>query len=75
MIKYANFFFVVWQLRIHPESSHKEKFIKSFVMSCSYVVTRVKKNKMVSCRAPGCANWADKNSNIITLVTTIIMLL
>ena len=30
---------------------------------------------MVNCGAPGCTNRADKNSNIITLVTIIIMLL
>ena len=30
---------------------------------------------MVSCGAPGCTNQADKNSNILTLVTIIIMLL
>ena len=30
---------------------------------------------MVCCKAPGCAKWADKNSNVIMLVTIIIMLL
>ena len=30
---------------------------------------------MVSCRIPGCRSWAGKNSNIITLVTIIMMLL
>ena len=30
----------------------------------------VKKDKMVSCRAPGCADGADKNSN--TIAVTII---
>ena len=30
---------------------------------------------MASCGAPGCKNRADKNSNIITLVTIILMLL
>ena len=39
----------------------------------SYVVTRVKNNQMVSCRAPGCTNRAHKNSSLITVVTTIIM--
>ena len=29
----------------------------------------LKKDKMVSCEAPGCTNRADKNSNIITLVS------
>ena len=29
---------------------------------------------MVSCRAAGCTNWAEKNSNIITLVMIIISL-
>ena len=29
-----------------------------------YVLTRVKKDKMVGSRAPGCANRADKNSDI-----------
>ena len=31
----------------------------------------LKKDKMVCCGAPGCTNWADKNSNIITLVSYI----
>ena len=35
----------------------------------------LKKDKMVSCGAPGCTNRVDKNSNIITLVAVIIMLL
>ena len=30
---------------------------------------------MLSCGALGCTNRADKNSNIITLVTIVIMLL
>ena len=30
---------------------------------------------MVSCRATGYTNWADKNSNIVTLVALIIMTL
>ena len=30
---------------------------------------------MVSCEAPGCAKWADKNFNIIMLVAIITMLL
>ena len=34
-----------------------------------------KKDKMVSCGVLGCTNQADKNSNIITFVTIIIMLL
>ena len=29
---------------------------------------------MVSCGAPGCTNQADKNSNILTLVTIIMLL-
>ena len=33
----------------------------------------LKKDKMVSCAEPGCTNQADKNSNIITLVTIIII--
>ena len=33
------------------------------------------KEKMVSCKATGCMKWAYKNSNIITLVTRIMMLL
>ena len=36
--------------------------------------TCVKNIKMVSCRAPGCRNRADKNSNIIALVTIIMLL-
>ena len=31
--------------------------------------------KKVSCKAPECTNWADKNSSTITVVTIIIMLL
>ena len=34
----------------------------------------LKKDKMVSCGAPGYTNRADNNSNIITLVTITIML-
>ena len=30
---------------------------------------------MVSCGTPGCTNRADKSSDIITLVTIIVMLL
>ena len=33
----------------------------------------LKKDKMASCRAPGCKNWADKNSNIITLLTIMLL--
>ena len=33
------------------------------------------KQKMVSCKAPGCTKWADKNFNIIMLVAIITMLL
>ena len=35
----------------------------------------LKKDKMVICRATGCTNRADKNSNIIILVTIIIIML
>ena len=35
----------------------------------------LKKDKMVICGASGCTNRADKNSNIITLVTLIIVVL
>ena len=35
----------------------------------------LKKDKIVNCGAPECTSRADKNSNIITLVTIIIMLL
>ena len=35
----------------------------------------LKKGKMVSCGVPECTSQADKNSNVITLVTIIIMLL
>ena len=34
----------------------------------------LKKDKMVSCGALVYTNWADKNANIITLITTIMML-
>ena len=37
----------------------------------SYVLILVKKDKMVSCGAPGCTDGADKNSNTITLATII----
>ena len=29
---------------------------------------------MVSCGVPGCTNWADKNSSLITLVTIVMLL-
>ena len=29
---------------------------------------------MVGCGAPGCTNWADKNFNIIALVTIVMLL-
>ena len=29
---------------------------------------------MAGCGAPGCTNWADKNSNILALVTTVMLL-
>ena len=35
----------------------------------------IKKNEMLSCGAPVCTNPAEKNSNIITLIPIIIMLL
>ena len=35
----------------------------------------LKKDKMISCRAPGGTNGEDKNSNMITLVTIITILL
>ena len=40
-----------------------------------FVFCRVKKDKMVSCGAPGYTNRADKSCNIIILVTIIIILL
>ena len=33
----------------------------------------LKRDKMVSCRVPGCTNRADKNFNIITLVAIIMI--
>ena len=73
----GNFISVVLHLKIHPavhlikyfESSDvivvKKKSLKFTSFRYSYVLARVKKNIMV----------ADKNSNIITLATKIIMLL
>ena len=34
----------------------------------SDVLTRIEKDKIVSCGAPACINWVDKNSNTIALV-------
>ena len=45
----------------------KKNLIKVFSFPYSYVLIAVKKNKFVSCPAPGCTNLADKNSNIITV--------
>ena len=39
------------------------------------VLTSVKKDEIVSCGTPGLTNRSDKNSNIVTLITIIIMLL
>ena len=40
------------------------------------VLTSVKKkDEIVSCGKPGLTNRSDKNSNIVTLITIIIMLL
>ena len=38
------------------------------------VLTRVKNIKIVSCGGPEYTNWAEVNSNIITLVTIIMLL-
>ena len=54
--------------KIRRHNSQKEKFIS---FRYSYVSIRVKKDKMIGSGALGCANRADKNSNIITLVTII----
>ena len=40
----------------------------------SYVLTCVKKDRVVSCGKPIFTNWADKSYNIITLVTIIFLL-
>ena len=56
-------------------SFQKFRFKNIISFCCSYVLTRVKKNKISKCGALGCKNQADKNSNIITLLTIIKMLL
>ena len=56
----ANFIFVVSHLKIHsPVHSNTSKALLAFI----------------GCRAPGCRNRAEKNSNTITSVSIIIMLL
>ena len=55
----ANFIFVVSHLKVHP-CVHLKDF-NGFVV--------------IGSRVHGCANGADKNSNLRTLVTMIIMLL
>ena len=45
------------------------------VFRYSHVLTCIKKDNIVSSRAPGYTNRADQNSNVITLVKIIIMLL
>ena len=35
----------------------------------------LEKDEMVSCGAPGCTNRADKNSNVILILVTIIIML
>ena len=62
----TNFIFVVSHLRIHP-AVH----LNVSLFLCSNLCQ--KKDKMVSCIAPGCANRADKNSDM-TLVTIIMLL-
>ena len=44
---------------------------KSYSPRYSYILTRVKKDNMVSCGALGDTNGEDKNYNIIALVTMI----
>ena len=60
----ANFIFVVSQLKIHP----------AVHLSTSKVLT-ILVFQLVFCRAPLSTNRADRKSNIIKLVTIIIMLL
>ena len=82
----ANFIFVVSHLKIHSavhlntskaltslKSKRKvhEKYT-SFRYSCALTRVFYIKNRI---RVPACTNRADKNSNTITLVTIIIMLL
>ena len=59
-------------------------FLSIFIFVVSYLkiqpaghlnTSKVKKDKMVSWRAPERTNRAEKNSNIITLVTAIIITL
>ena len=65
------FIFVVSYLKIQPAGHlNTSKALTSFQSE-----RKVKKDKMVSWRAPERTNRTEKNSNIITLVTAIIITL
>ena len=69
-------FFDYKKIYIRNQFSFQKFRFKNVINFCySHVLTRVKKNKISKCRALGCTNQADKNSNIITLLTIIKMLL
>ena len=83
----ADFIFAVSHLKMHPAVrlntlkalttlyTKRKLYWKFISFHFSYVLTRVKIYKMVSCVAHGYTHRADKTSNIIALVTIIIMLL
>ena len=83
----ADFSFAVSHLKMHPPVrlntskalttlyTKRKLYWKFISFHFSYVLTRVKKYEMVSCVAHEYTHRADKNSNIIALVTIIIMLL
>ena len=82
----TNFIFVVSHLKIHPpvclntskaltSFKSKRKVYLKFISFCHYAIIFVKKDKMLSCAAPRGTNRTENNSNIITLVTIVIMLL
>ena len=69
-------FFDYKKIYIRNQFSFQKFRFKNVINFCySHVLTRVKKNKISKCGALGCTNQADKNSNIITLLTIIKMLL
>ena len=82
----ADFIFAVSHLKMHAAvrlntskaltlCTKRKLYWKFISFHFSYVLTRVKIYKMVSCVAHGYTHHADKTSNIIALVTIIIMLL
>ena len=63
--------FIDYEKKIYEANFHLKKLD---LKVSSYVLNHAKKDKMVSCGAPGCTNQSGKNSNTITLVTTITLL-